>query len=292
MANRVFNTGVGTEVTPGGVAGIGQMLDQVQRQWSALRSSGVGALDPAAVAAARTELTDGARNYIINRMLDDASSLTLDQTGQPLLRMNKLADWIDTNRPWIGRSGLFSPDQLDALDRVRQAAQMVQSTENLRGGANSATFERLAGDKFLDAFLHPVASAVTGAGIGAIALGTLGHFVGEGGLGVVLGAEVGGGVGLGSALLRRLFDLPRARAMELIDQAIRDPQIAHDLMTKASAANAEKFSPATIRFFRAALAEQPAGQAMRVYGPGMPAGAGNNAPPIPPAAAPEAGVSP
>ena len=62
------------------------------------------------------------------------------------------------------------------------------------------------------------------------------------GIGALLGV---GAENVGHALLQRFYAVPRERARQMIEDAIRDPQIAHDLRMRATAANAGKFSEKT-----------------------------------------------
>jgi hypothetical protein len=275
LAAQLFNLSAGTEVTPGGIAGIGRMLDQVQRQWTALRAAGVGAgLDPVTATAAREELTNGARDFIINKMLDAALSNTRDTTGAQNTLMARLSDWIDTNKGWVSRSRLFDQNQLDLLDNIRRAAIQAARTEDLKGGPGSPTFALLKGDRFVDAFLGPfLGRAITT--VGGIGLGAaLTAAFGEAGIGGMIGAElVGAGVGgaaghTGQTILQRLYAQPREAILARLQEATRDPQIAHDLMMAATAANAKRMSPATIQLLRSALAIEPPAQVMSRFGPG------------------------
>ena len=277
LAQRLFNLSAGTEVTPGGIAGIGKMLDQVQRQWSALRAGGVGgSLDPVAATAAREELTNGARDFIINKMLDSALSNTRDVTGSQNTLMARLSDWIDTNKGWISRSKLFNQDQLDMLDNIRKAAIQSARTEDLKGGPGSPTFALLKGDRFVDAFIGPFLGRATTT-IGGVGLGAaLTAAFGEAGIGGMIGAElVGAGMGgaaghTGQTILQRLYAQPREAILARLQEATRDPQIAHDLMMTATAANAKRMSPTTIQWLKAALATEAPGQTMARFGPGAP----------------------
>ena len=257
------------ERVPQGVSKITGMLDDIRRQWGALRTGGVtspGSFDPSTAFAARASLAQGARDFIVNTMLDSASSVMRDTTGTQQTLLNRLSDWIDTNRPWITRSGIFNDDQIAFVDGIRDSAVKAARTENLRGGANSATYERLAGKRWLDIFTSPLLAQGASAAVGAGLMGTVGHFVGDVPLGILLGMEAGGAVS-GAALMQRVYAAPREAVIKMLDNAIRNPAIAHDLMTQATATGAGRVSPQTRAWARAFVAMEPSAQAARAFSP-------------------------
>ena len=262
------------ERVPQGISKITDMLDGIRRQWGALRTGGVtsaDSFDPATAFSARASLAQGARDFIINTMLDSASSVVRDTTGTQQTLLNRLSDWIDTNRPWITRSGIFNADQLALLDGIRDAAIKGARTESLRGGSNSATYERFAGKRWLDVFMSPLIAQGASAAAGAALMGTVGHFVGDVPLGILLGMEAGGAVS-GAALMQRIYAAPREAVIKMLDEAIRNPAIAHDLMTQATANGAGRISPQTRAWARAFVAMEPPAQAARAFSPAAPGG--------------------
>lgn len=261
LAGQMFKFGQGTERTPQGVAAVADMLDGVRRQWGALATGNAGValpgLSPSAAFSARAELTQGTRDFIVNSMLNSATSNVRDQAGNQRLLMNKLSDWIDTNRPWIDKSRLFNQQQIGILDKIREASIQAQRVENLRGGTNSATFEYLAGDRYVDAFIGPFLGRTMARGGGALAGLVATHLLGEAGIGGMIGMELagaGGGHLMGTTLLQRIYAAPREALMARMTEAVRDPVIAEDLMKKAG----QSVRPETQRWFRSLLAVEPA----------------------------------
>ncbi len=259
-AGRIFGFGDKTagERVPGGVNAIGDMLKDVQRQWAALRTSGVtgaGQLPPGVAQAARVELLQGARDFIVNSMLDDAESTVRDLNGQQNLMFNRVSDFIEKNTPWIKQSGLFNQDQLDLWKRIADAAKQVARPESLRGGKGSETYERLLKNP-------DIADLFGAAGIAKLGGAALGHMLGPFGpvFDVLLGEKAG------QALFQRLNSMPNEQLKERIEAALRDPDIAHDLMQRATVANAQRMNPKTIRWVRSFLATEPFGQVERVIG--------------------------
>lgn len=266
LAGEMFKFARGTERTPQGIAKITGMLDDVRRQWGALATANAGVplpgLSPASAFAARAELAQGTRDFIIHSMLDSAASNVRDQAGRQNVMMNALSDFIDTNMGWISRAKVFSPEQIDLLKDIRDASVMAQRIANLRGGAGSETFERLKGDRYIDAFMGPFLGRVTGVGTGALAGAVATHLFGEAGIGGMIGMEIGGAVAghaAGQSLLQRLYAAPRAALMDRLTEAIRDPKIAEDLMKKAG----QQVSPQTKQWARSVLAMAPVAEAAR-----------------------------
>lgn len=276
LAGQLFNFGKGTEINPASVAKVTDLLDDVRRQWGALQTGNAGVplpgLSPAAAFAARAELAQGTRDFIVHSMLDAASSNVRDQAGSQRFLMNKLSDWIETNRSWIARSRMFTPEQLDIMDRIKDFSIKAQSVENLRGGTNSPTYELLAGDRYVDAFIGPFLGRTVSKAGGALAGLVATHLLGEAGIGGMIGMELAGGVTGGAAghagagLLQKIYAAPRAALMAKLTEAIRDPVIAEDLMRKAGA----QVSPQTKAWARSLLAVVPASEAATTVPPREP----------------------
>lgn len=264
--NRFFDFANGVE-RPGAIKNVTGFLNDIRGEWLKLSAAEQAEFSPAAVAQVQKELVDNGRDFIVAKMLGRVSGTMQDLQGDRMIQTAQLRKWLSTNRAMIDRSGMFTPAQLDALDRVGDAADLIQRGYEQGRPMGSPTYSRLSGDRFIDAFLSPVMRHVIGSGLGGGIGAVLGHLGGEANLGVLLGVGLEG-TPLGTHILNRLYSLPHQRAMELLDRAIRDPAVAKDLMMQATVANAKKVSPATIAFLKSALAEQPAAQAMRTYGPG------------------------
>lgn len=269
VAGQMFKFAQGTERTPEGVSRIIDMLDGIRRTWGGLATSAGGVplpgLNPATAFAARAELAQGTRDFIVNSMLNSATATARDAAGNQGVVMNRLSNWIDTNRGWIARSRVFNPAQIDLLDRIRESAVMAARTENFRGGAGSPTFERLKGDKYIDAFVGPLFGRTLqrGGGLAAGALAT--HIFGEAAIGGMVGQELVGGAGghgMANWGLNALYNGPREVLRQRVAEAIRNPVIAEDLMRNAGSS----LSPETRAWGKALLAEMTAGQTERAFG--------------------------
>ena len=260
-ANRFFDFANGTE-RPGAIRDAGKFLGDIKSEWLKLGQVGTQ-YDPVGVQLAQTELREGLREYVAAKFLSAVSTNNIDAAGQQMISMAKAADFLGNNRQMLERTGVYSPAEIDAWLRVKDYARMINRGDNLGRPINSATFTRLNSNRrWLDMFMPPLVGHAMGAAIGGALGGTIGHLVGEGALGAILGAGTEGG-GLGVAVLRRLYDAPRAKVMERLDEAISDPVIAKDLMQRA--APGTTFDPRTKAWIRglltlpgaAAQAEQP-----------------------------------
>jgi hypothetical protein len=248
-ANRFFDFANGTE-RPGAIRDAGKFLNDIKSEWLKLGQLGTK-YDPVGVQLAQTELKEGLREYIASRFLSTVSTNNIDAAGQQMISMAKAADFLGNNRQMLERTGVYTPAEIDAWLRVKDYARMINRGDNLGRPVNSATFTRLMSNKrWLDMFMPPLVGHVAGAGIGAALGGTIGNVVGEGALGAILGAGTEGG-GLGTAVLRRIYDAPREKVMERLDEAISDPVIAKDLMQRA--VRRVSFNPRTKVWIRGLL---------------------------------------
>jgi len=230
----------------GNVRDIGQFLDGIKAKWTALNheaeihgDTGARKVTAADIGNARDALIQHTRDYIISNALGAAKSTTLDAADESNVLHNRLNSWIEKNKGWISKSGLFDQAQIGMLERIQKAAQMAARTENLRGSTNSTTYEKLAGHRFVDAFLGGVFGRVAGAGLG----GVLGYMT-EGPLGAGVGLMTGEKA---ASALRGLYEAPKEKILKLLDTALRDPQVARDLMMRASRGNAKMFRQTTRR---------------------------------------------
>lgn len=229
------------ERIPGGIADIGDVLDNIRRQWAALGAAG---FDPAVAAAAQRELGQGAVDYIINSMIREIAA---SPTGAEVGQLNKLTQWIDRNRGWLVSGRLLQPEQLELLRAIRESAEMGARVGTLRGGRGSETAERMmAGNnpRAIDIFASPLAKLAAG-GVGAGVGALFGHW-GEIGLLAFLGASA---EGLGAAGLERLYREPTKKLAERLVEAAQNPDIARDLMKRAR--DFTNLSEATQRWLRA-----------------------------------------
>lgn len=253
--NRFFDFGSGSE-RPGAIKNVVRFMDDIRSEWMKLNNSD-GTYDHAMVDQVRNDLKQNAQDFIIAKMLGRVAGTSIDMTGERVIQAAQLNKWLSTNKPMIERSGLFDANQLAALDAMQKTGEMIQRGRELGKPVNSATYTRLTGEKkWLDVFMGPLTAAVSGAAIGGILGATLGHIVGEGPLGAILGAETAAGGGLGGAVLSRLYSAPREAVLKKLDEAIRNPEIAKDLMEKA--ASKRKMSAATKLWMRSFLSLPPA----------------------------------
>jgi len=269
VANGLFNFGKGYEVNPQGVSKVDDLLKGVQKSWADLKTANAGVpvsitnngvtrtLDPSVPFGARTDLTQGARDFITNSFLDRTLSNVTGVGNQGLQRLNQLQADIGRNRAWMRDSGLFSNDQMNLWDRIQQAA-IVGARVNNQRSPGSQTFRLLAGDKYLDGILGASLGKAWGPAIGAATAATLTHLFGETGLASWLGlAEMGVGMMGGrlgiQPMLESRFQPARDAIMAKVREAMENPRIAADLMKERGA----KVSDATKAWMRSFAALAP-----------------------------------
>jgi len=254
--NRFFDFASGSE-RPGDIKDLSRFLDDIRSEW--IKTGNLGEkYDPDTIAAVRADLEKNAKDFIASKFLSAVSGAAEDMSGTRIMAAAKTAKWLETNRGLLQRTGLYTGPQIDAWNDMLTTARMVARGNELGRPVGSPTYSRLMGNRWLDVFMSPLTHFVASSALGGVIGGTLGHFVGEGALGAILGME-GGGVG--SVLLQRLYAAPKEMVLQRLDEAIRNPAIAKDLMMQASAR--ASFSPATrawMRGFLAALPNAPQGQ--------------------------------
>lgn len=201
-----------------------------------------------------------AQDAFAQKFLKQVSNSGTDANGQNIVSPAKMQKFLGDYSHVIN-SPMFTPAQRDLVDRIAKATSMASRVQNARPpGGGSDTFQKLQGDKFIDALVGPYASKLVGAAgkVGGAAYGALE----EGKIGAVMGFMAGE---KGGELVNSLFKAPRDKVVNLITEAMHDPQLAQDLMMKASNTNA-KLLPAPRRAkimgILGAQAAQPAANAL------------------------------
>lgn len=252
--NRFFDFSTGQE-RPGDIRNQERFLNDIRSEWLKLNHS-AGEYDPTTIARVQDDLLKNTRDYFISKMLGGITGKVMDMNQDRRIQSNSAVQWLRTNKDMAERSGLFTKDQIDALAHMQRTSELIARGDELGKPVGSPTYSRLTSDKkFLDLFMGPTTAMASGAAIGGILGGTVGHLVGEGNLGAILGAEGGATVGLGAGILQRVYSSPREAVLKKLDEAIRNPEIAKDLMK--SAASRPKISPATKAWMRSFLSIPP-----------------------------------
>lgn len=199
-------------------------------------SDAKGNLDPAA--------SQAARDAFVQRFLDSTQTTALDQTGAPLISRAKTTNFLN-DYGHVVNSRLFTPQQRALLGNIQDAVDMSARTMQSKPPGGSDTFPKLAGQKFMDVLIGPGAvklvkgtGAVVGAGLGNVVEGG-GHL---GGMATLYGMYKGAQA---DELLNKLYSAPRDKVVNLVTQAMHDPQLAKVLMMKASPANSKIIAPTT-----------------------------------------------
>lgn len=225
----------------GGPEALGSYLKAI----STKDANGAVSLNPDGAKAARDAFTGKFLNYVQQNALDEA--------GTPLISPAKTTNFLDDYRHVVN-SKLFTDQQRGMFRSIEKATQMVAREGARAPGGGSDTFQKLAGDKFLDALISPGAAKLlrAGGGLTGAAIGSLT----EGPIATVAGL-IGGSKGT-DALLSKLYQAPRDRVVNLLTEAANDQDIAKALMMKASPANAKLIKPATRTKILGILGAQPA----------------------------------
>jgi len=269
---RFFDFTNGVE-RPGAIANVSKFLSDIRSEWSKLSMEERGnTFDPRDIDMAKHELEQGARNYLFGKMMDAITNVTPDLTGARSLQWRQAVDWLDTNRQMLQDTGLFTGDQLDLLDRFRATANAVSLGKTMARTEGSATFARAVNPiRFVDALLGPISGRLlTMAGAAAIGAFTT-HVLGEVAIGAMIASEMSGAPR--QALMSIIYRIPRAKLLEKLGEAYRNPAIAHDLAQRLDNPKPSTFSPETREWLRSLLASAVPGQAARTLTPEQPANA-------------------
>jgi hypothetical protein len=260
---KFFDFAHGTE-RPGSIRNVTDFLNDIRQSWLKLSQAERGKLyQPSQIGPVMAQLQDGTRNYIFGQMLDAMTRKAEDMHGERLLDYANAGAWIDDNREMLQRTGLFTSDQLDLLDRFRETTRMIQRGNTLGRVEGSPTFTRaMNASRFVDLFTGSLAGRLMGAGAGAVMGTFLTRWLGEAAIGAMIGAEMGG-AGSGTKLIQALYSVPRAKLLAALDEAWRNPLIARDLAMKVNTAGTTRPSAATRQWVRALISIEPPAQMAR-----------------------------
>lgn len=191
--------------------------------------TGTVTYDPAGLSAAQDAFTQ--------KFLGAVTNAGVDQNGSRLVSPAKMQKFM-SDYSHVINSPAFIPAQRDLMGSIARATQMASRAGTKAPAGGSDTFAKLQGDKFIDALIGPAASKIinaAGTGIGA-ATGYISHGLTGGAAGAFGGEKVAG-------MLSNLYSAPRDKVMSIITEAMHDPQMAKDLMMKASNTNAKLLPP-------------------------------------------------
>lgn len=192
--------------------------------------TGQVAYDPAGLKAAQDAFTQ--------KFLGQVTNAGTDANGQNLVSPAKMQKFLNDYGHVIN-SPAFTSAQRDLVKSLAKATQMANRTATARPpGGGSDTFPKLQGDKFIDALVGPGASKLIG--IVGRAGGAITGALEEGKMGAAIGFMGGEKA---ADLVNSLYHAPRDKVISLITEAMHDPQLAKDLMMKASNTNAKLMPP-------------------------------------------------
>jgi len=173
--------------------------------------------NPMAIAAAR--------DWVANNLIEQA--INIDGTVSPA----KLKQFLSQNASLM-RSDIFDPNQKLLVDSINRAANMAQKVAQGGPKGGSDTAAKLLGSKYVDVLIGSLTNrALHGAGMGVGA--GAGHFLGS------AAGELGGvyagfkGAEMMSKWMDRAYEGPAKAVRDLLVEALRNPQLAADLMRDA-----------------------------------------------------------
>lgn len=196
-------------------------------------ASPVGGLKSLARAAAEDtsgRATEGLKAAIAEAIIRKAQLRALDNAGVNLLSAANFRTVLADSQVALRRSGLFSPGDLSRMQQVAGALNRAEKsiTSQIRGGSDTAQNINVLTDMM---------TRVIGGRVGTgIAKGTGGNVL------VIAGASI-------RAIRRVLVDAPEEKILQLVNEAIFDPDLMRALLTKVTA----KSAPIIVRKLRGSL---------------------------------------
>lgn len=202
------------------------------------------------------EAAEGARRTMVDLLMSagEKNISDPDLLGKPFLSSPQMTKFYEKN----GRvfDALFpNPDQRALVDRIVDSVKMNGPAgvgANATTGPNTANklagverFKKLSGEKYIDAFVSGTALKTLGAIIGGAAGSIAGHFG-------IAGGAVAGAVEV-PKLAKAAYAGPREKVMTLVQDALRDPALARDLMREATPRNNAIVGPRFARYLGGAM---------------------------------------
>lgn len=168
-----------------------------------------------------------ARDAFASKFLNQVQSTVPDDAGDHLATPAKVTTFLN-NYAHVVQSPLFTDPQRDLINRIGQASDMAARINRGPAVAGSDTAAKLAGSKYIDVLLGPGASKLMAIGAPVVA-GVAAHVLGAG---FYEAAAAAGGAAAGEGKLSgMLFGATRDKALQIVQQAMQDPQLAKALMT-------------------------------------------------------------
>lgn len=189
-----------------------------------------------------------ARDAFAQKFLKRVQTTVPDEEGDRVISASKVTGFLDDYKHVID-SPIFTDDQRAMIRRIGEAADMAQQTAMAGAKGGSDTYAKVTGKSHLDYMIGPGASKiapVVGATIG-------GHLAGP--FGAAGGAL--GGFGL-NKLEQALYGATKGRVIDMIHQAMADPELAKTLMLQASTKSALKIPVAQRRLIYSLVAADSA----------------------------------
>lgn len=196
-------------------------------------SSFINAMKQAPKAVQKATM-DAVRGHFAQKLIDATTNTALDQKGANMFSPAKMQKFVG-DYDHVINSSLFTDAQRQLIKDIAHGTNLANRTVmgGPRGGSD--TFAKISGGRFIDALLGGGGSTTAKLAAAGLA-GVAGLHVG-GPLGAIAGAAEG------SHLTNKLLEIPKAKVMALLQDAMRDPKLARELQMKATAININYVSP-------------------------------------------------
>lgn len=193
---------------------------------------------------------DAARSAFAQKFMDAIQNKTLGPDGEPVLSAAKLPSFLN-DYDHVVNSRLFTQDQKDLIQNVRDASEMASRTDRARPTAGgSDTSSKIAagvyGKTYLDSLLGKRVARVATTAAGAAA----GYVSGVPG-GTAIGALTGATAG--NEVIQMLYGASRDKVAAILTRAMHDPELAKSLMAKPSVGAEKTMNPNSRAFLLGVL---------------------------------------
>ncbi len=208
-----------------------------------LRSGTTGGLDSLVKATGQNAIP-AARDWFMGGLTKAAESAAPGPGGAQALLATPFTRYLNKYKSLLNDDRLFTPDQRDIINRAAQQLDYSLQTERagVKGGSN--TYSLLSSDKYLETMLGKKGAALIkmfGKSKQSIGIG-VGGMVG-GPAGSMIGGALTSGSGVG------MYAKAAQKALDLVHQAILDPQFAAQLRAFRANPSRATLTPGLLRYF-------------------------------------------
>jgi len=173
-----------------------------------------------------------ARDAFAQRFMQSVETTTPSATGEHMISASKVTKFLK-DFDHVVKSRLFTQDQRDAIYKIRDATDLMERRVRSipKGGPDTAA--KLMGNTYLDVLIGPSGAKLFPFMLGGASAAAT-HLLGGTGVetvGTGLAGLLGGGYTHGK-VMEALYGSSRENVLGLLDKALRNPQLASDLMQR------------------------------------------------------------